>query len=133
MQALDTTRASENPDTSLDDLINQKGRILKTKLEVFASEIHERVRIRSRNIDRISEDEETVKKMLKELNRMERYRLRDTGQQQRTLYQEVFTLEKERREQDVECWRDVVQVMRDFLDTWEAHQQAKSKADLFKY
>ena len=37
-------------------------------------------------------------------------------------------LEKERRTEDVECWRDVVMVMRDFLVVWEAHEQAKTKA-----
>jgi hypothetical protein len=40
----------------------------------------------------------------------------------------ALQLEAQRRDQDVQCWRDVVLVMRDFLDTWDAHEQAKDRS-----
>lgn len=45
------------------------------------------------------------------------------------LTQKHFDLQSERRKQDVECWQDLVQVMRDFMTAWEdlAGMQAKQR------
>ena len=39
-------------------------------------------------------------------------------------------LEKEKREQEVSCWNAVVKLMRDFLEAYEAYEQAKAKSML---
>src|SRR5438132_1342438 len=88
---------------SIDDFVHTRTRILNTKLEVLASA------------------------MLVDLDRRSNYLARQ-HKEKAPFYGQLFKLEQERRLQDVECWRDVVLVLRDFLDAWEAHEQAKAKA-----
>ena len=68
---------------------------------------------------------------LDRLDRLARYHLRE-HREKSALYQQMFNLGAERRAQDVDCWRDVVHVMRDFLYAWEAHETAKSRAILLQ-
>ena len=37
-------------------------------------------------------------------------------------------LERQRREEEAGCWRDIIPVMRDILTTWEALEQARARA-----
>lgn len=37
----------------------------------------------------------------------------------------LLDLNRERRTQDIECWRDLVHVFRDLLQIWEDLEQAK--------
>lgn len=114
-------------DDSLEQLIHLNTRILNSKLEVLSFLLVERVGIHDRNIDRIDTDKGTLDGMVRRITRDARYHLREHDEK-RILYQKFFELEEERRKQDVECWRDVVQVMRDFLYIWDAHEHAKSRA-----
>ncbi len=114
-------------DSSVDDFIHGRSRILRTKLEVLASEIRERFEIRTKNLERVDGDKEHISKMLMNLDRQAHYLMRQ-HKEKSPFYEQLFKLEQERRLQDVECWRDVVMVMRDFLYAWEAHEQAKAKA-----
>ena len=119
--------ASDEIDRSIDLLINQRTRILDTKLEVFAAEIHERLKIRRRNVEVILYEELTTGTLILELD--PHYGIgRYDSRLQPVLYQKKFDLTKERRQQDVECWRDIVLVMRDFLIAWEAREQAGARA-----
>jgi len=113
--------------TALDQLLGVKSRVLRTKLEVLSSEMAERLRIWDRNLERIDADKERVTVVMERISRLAEYRLRD-HREKSELYEEIFGLETERRSQDVECWRDIVMVMRDFLAVWEAHEQAKARA-----
>ena len=115
------------PGLDLENLFGHKGRILHTKLEVFASEIFERFRIRVQNLASIDQDENKLYLLLEKLDRQARYHTRDHIEK-RVLYELLFKVKQERREQDVECWRDIVMVMRDFLYTWDAHEQMRSRA-----
>ena len=127
---IDTSRLHlkvRNEDSALDDFIHDRTRILKTKLEVLAYEIHLRFQIRTTNMERISSDKEHGQQLLEQIIHQINYLGRERGDTT-PLIQQIFDLETERRTQDVECWRDVVLVMRDFLVAWEAHEQAKSKA-----
>ena len=117
----------EGIEPSLEDFIHSRTRILNTKLDVLATEIHTRLRIRSKNLERVDEDKTHISKMLVELDRWCNYLSRQ-HKEKAPFYDELFKLEQERRLQDTECWRDVVMVMRDFLYAWEAHEQAKAKA-----
>jgi len=122
-----STDSSNESSWSLDALINQKSRVLKTKLEVWASAIQERWRIEHRNFDRIDEDRAVLKEMIEKIDRQANY-LRREHQEKSILYRKLFELETERRKEEVECWRDVVMVLRDLLYVWDAHEQARSKA-----
>jgi hypothetical protein len=121
----------EASDSSIDDFIHGRSRILRTKLEVLASEIRERLQIRVKNLERIDKDGIHTSAMLVDLDRRAHYLTRQ-HKEKVPFYQQLFKLEQERRLQDVECWRDVVMVMRDFLYAWEAHEQARAKAVLLK-
>jgi len=80
-----------------------------------------------RNLDRIGSDKEQVEALLSQSTRLARYHLRDQREVTR-FHDSTLRLESQRRDEDIQCWRDVVLVMRDFLDTWEAHAQAKSRS-----
>src|ERR1051325_9842992 len=55
-----TTKVTED---SLDDFLGQKTNILKTKLEVFATEMFDRFRIRAQNLSRIADDQQHLGEM----------------------------------------------------------------------
>ena len=111
----------------IDDLFSDKRRISRTKLEVFASEIFERLRLRTVNLSRLERDRADLYAMVQNLDRQARYRMRE-HQEKRVLYELLFKAKQEERLQDVECWRDVVLVMRDFLNAWDAHEQMQARA-----
>jgi len=114
-------------DKSIDLLVHQRTEILNTKLQVFAAEIEERLRLRHKNLDVLVREELEAGTLLMEFD--PHY---GTGRYDSRLhqffYQKRFDLTKEQRQQDVECWRDIVLVMRDFLTAWEAHEQARARA-----
>jgi len=94
---------------------------------VFASEIFERLRLRTVNLSRLERDRADLYAMVQNLDRQARYRMRE-HQEKRVLYELLFKAKQEERLQDVECWRDVVLVMRDFLNAWDAHEQMQARA-----
>jgi hypothetical protein len=122
-----TTNTLARAGTPLDHLLHSKSRILRTKLEVLAAEIQSRLGIRSQNLARIDSTVETVTEQLDRSARLARYHLRDQRDVTR-LREAVLQLASQEREEDVHCWRDVFQALRDFLAAWEAHEQAKSRA-----
>ena len=111
----------------LDNLLHSKSRILRSKLEVLASEIYTRLTMWDRNLGRIDTDKANVETLLDQFTRLARYHLREQKDISR-LQDSNLRLEAQRRDEDVQCWRDVVMVMRDFLETWEAHEQAKNRS-----
>ena len=112
---------------SIDQLLGQRTRILKTKLEVFADEISERLKIRTGNLKSLIYDDLLLTNTLLYFEPSSGKSLYQAKFPDR-LYGKRFDIEKERREQDVECWRDVTLVMRDFLAAWEALEQARARA-----
>lgn len=117
----------EDSDSTLEQLIHGKSEILGKKLDILASEINWRLYLASGNLKRLEDDHEKLTDMLQRLDRDARYQLRD-HQEKAPLYRQLFAVQGEKRSQQIECWRDVVQVMRDFLAAWEAHAQAKNRA-----
>jgi hypothetical protein len=117
---------------ALDHLLHSKSRILRTKLDVLATEIIARLGIWNGNLERINQEKAGVEELLGQSTRLARYHLRDQRDAGR-FREDALKLETQRREEDVQCWQDVVMVMRDFLDTWEAHEQAKSRAIFINY
>jgi len=114
-------------DGSLEQLVQQKSRILSRKLDILGAEIAWRLHIAARNLHSLREDKERLGEMLRRLDHAALYHLRE-HQEKGPLYRTLFALETETRAQHTECWRDVAMVMRDFLYAWEAHEQARSRA-----
>ena len=113
--------------TALDHLLHSKSRILRTKLEVLASEIQARFAMWDRNLERIGSEKDHVESLLNQSTRLARYRLREPNEGTR-LRESSLQLDSQRRQEDIQCWRDVVMVMRDFLEVWEVHEQAKARS-----
>ena len=107
----------------LEELLHLRSHILETKLKVLAAELLERFQLRDQNVARVETEKERVIEAIPQLARQARYHLREP-RDNATFYQQAFRLDEERRSQQVGCWQDVARVMRDFLDVWEAHQQA---------
>jgi hypothetical protein len=121
---------SQTPPTTtegLDQLLHLNTRILNSKLEILTSHVHERFRIHARNTERLDADKVIASDLLRRLTVAANYHLRE-HRETAVLYQTLFALERERREEDVECWRDLVMVMRDLLYVWDGHERAKAKA-----
>lgn len=112
---------------ALDDLVHSRGRILGRKLDVLSAEIWWRLYLASGNLARLNDDREQLSHMFDRLDRQANYGLREHSEKG-ILYRKLMDLRTEERSQRVECWKDVVQVMRDFLETWDAHEQAQGRA-----
>jgi len=112
---------------ALDNLIHQKARIFSRKLDILAAEIWWRFHVACQNLASLEDDRTRVGEMLKALDHAALYHLREHREKE-GLYRRMFEIETEKRSQKVECWRDVVMVMRDFLYIWEAHEHARSRA-----
>lgn len=124
-----TTRqapAMAQGDRTLDDLIHSNTRILRAKVDAVASAIGERLKIRRENIGRIADDKDKLSEMLQKISVAANYHLRD-HREKGTFYQKMFDLERERRDQDTDCWRDIVLVLRDFLTFWDDYERAKAR------
>ena len=119
--------SAEPQDHFLDDLLHLKSKVLNTKLQVLGAEMLWRFGIRAKNLSRLDEDQSHVLTMLEKLDVSARYHFRE-HKEKGTLYQTFFSLQEQKRQQDTECWRDVVMVMRDFLYVWEAHEQMQARA-----
>jgi len=111
-------------DKTLDDLIHSNTRILRTKVEAVSAAIQERLKIRKDNLSRITDDRERLTEVIQQISVAANYHLRDHKEKDR-LYQRAFELTRERRDQDTQCWRDVVLVLRDFLTFWDEYERAK--------
>jgi hypothetical protein len=124
--------ASTEPDAAMagegmQQLFDQRTSILKTKLEVFATEIFDRLRIRQQNLSAIDRNEERLSLMITDVSRQANYMMRDRNDAL-GLERLQFDLEAQKREQDTSCWRDTADVMKDFLEVWEALAQARARS-----
>jgi hypothetical protein len=113
-------------DNTLDDLIHANTRILRTKVEAVAAAVQERLKIRRQNIERIADDHYKLTDLLQHISVAANYHLREHKDKDR-LYQRAFELTRERRDQDTDCWKDIVLVLRDFLTFWDEYERAKAR------
>jgi hypothetical protein len=107
----------------LEELLHLRSSILKAKLQVLAAELLQRIQLRDQNAARVDAEKTRVLEVLPQLSRQARYHLREP-RDNATFYQQAARLDEERRSQDTQCWQDIARAMHDFLDVWEAHQQA---------
>lgn len=111
---------------SLDALLGQRSDVLHEKLQVIASEIWDRLRIRRRNLAKLVEDEIFTDNLI--LESLQTNPGADGESRRIGLYGRVLDLHRDHRREDVDCWRDVAMVMRDFIAAWEALEQSRSRA-----
>lgn len=115
---------------SLEHMLVGKQEILQTKLDVLIVSIQQRFKIRDQNIEKIEEDK------LKTTNQLlyfhPQYGAGVQGQNMTpSLYRQYMDLNQSSRREEADCWRDVMFVMRDLLQTWDSLQEAKNRAHFF--
>lgn len=113
---------------AIDLLIHQRPRILRVKLAVLAGEIQEGLRIRGKNAERISDELLVAGTHLLPFNEPRLGFPRPDEAVRQFWENPQAKLSAEARSQDVECWRDVAQLMNEFLITWEAVEQGAVRA-----
>ncbi len=116
-----------NSSLSLDALLSQRTGITKIKLEVLAAQLSERLSIRQRNLGSIGYDELLIGNWLLELNSMGATNTHQSFQTRMPLHNKALDMSKDRRQTDVDCWRDIARLSHEFLSTWDAHEQAKAR------
>ena len=114
----------------LDQMLGQRSRLMQTKLDALSVQIIERLRIRAKNLERILDEELDVSNQLISFERLTHSRPDSPFALEGLLQSKRFELGKERRSQDVECWRDLMQIMRDFLNTWESLQLTRTREQI---
>ena len=108
------------------DIFSQKKEILGSKLEVLAQAIYERLRLSKSNLEKLQKEEVSLDSEIMNVDPLleskERLGLKNA----------LAGINKEQRSEPVECWRDVTNIMRDFLHVWEDYQKSKARSDFFK-
>ena len=123
---------SADDDHAIDSLIRQRPQILRVKLAVLATQIFERLRIRTANQEKLEAEQLLVSTALLQWDELfGAHRLLDEASRRFWLEQQA-KLSAEVRVQDVDCWRDVAQVMNDFLNAWEALEQSAVRGEFLK-
>jgi hypothetical protein len=104
-------------------MLSGKSEIAENRLAVTAVQIVERLKIRSNHLDQLLNEELDVG--------TRRLQLQDAsgGNDMMGLESLLTQIQSERRREDTECWRDLTNVMRDFLNAWEsvAKNEAKNR------
>lgn len=96
-------------------------------MSVAAAQIIERLRIRANNLERILAEELEVGTRLTPFQSKYPGNGPDLMGLENLLLGKQSELSKERRQQDTECWRDLVQIMRDLMNAWEGLSGLQAK------
>lgn len=128
----DAPTFDENDTHAIDSLINQRPRILGVKLAVFATQIQERLRVRSQSHLRIASELGLVRQQLAGFEEAVIYRVPFDIALRNFAAEQQSKLTAEQRHEDAACWRDIAQVMTDFLSTWEALEQSEVRGDFVR-
>lgn len=123
---------STDDDHAIDTLIRQRPQILRVKLAVLATQIFERLQIRTANRAKLDEEQLAASSALLQWDELfGAHRLLDEASRRFWLEQQA-KLAAEVRVQDVDCWRDVAQAMNDFLSAWEALEQSAARGEFLR-
>lgn len=117
---------AQSAESSLEEMLHQRTKVLEDKMAILTFEMLLRLVIRKQNFDRIENDRLQVVALLSSLDEKARYGARD-HREKGLFYQALLNLESERRREDVEAWRGVVDVMRDWIVAWEGTEQARAR------
>jgi len=108
-------------------LLENRTELTETRLEVTAVQIIERLRIRADNLKQLAKEETAFDNRLLQLSDLPCGRSRDIMGLESQLEQGNSQVRSAQRRENVECWRDLVHVMRDFLNAWEGLSRNEAK------
>jgi hypothetical protein len=111
-------------------LISDKTRYAGIAAHSLHGLIDDRFRIREKNLAQIDYDICHAVTLLYEL--LPSIRLGGTERQRQTLSMALFGLEREKRMEDVSCWRDISQVQQEFVTARAEYAAAARREGLFQ-
>jgi len=118
-------RVPTNP--NLNAVLRGRTELLATRFEVAAVQIIERLRIRAQNLQQILEEDLEIGSRRLAIGSGSPFPSPLFNELDGRLIEKQSWLQRERRLEEKECWRDLTMVMRDLLNAWEALSQAKAK------
>lgn len=102
-------------------MLSGKSEIAENRLAVTAVQIVERLKIRSNHLEQLLNEELDVG------TRRLQSQGGSRGSDMMGLESLLTQIQSERRREDTECWRDLTNVMRDFLNAWENVSKNEAK------
>lgn len=122
----DLDSLSESKFMSLKDFIHHRTKILEDKLGVLLFEMKEGLKLKDKIQSDLNDEIFKVGEKIHDLSSKANYnfsKLKEKG-----LFEEkIFELNREKREREIESWRNNVSIMRDFLEVWDEYEQARAK------
>ena len=113
-------------DFSLNEFIQTPTKVLSSKQEVLSSLIFQRLILKEKNLKPLNKERFDLE------NFLQRFSKWITGEEFREYRDQLFEVQKEIRKEQVECWKDVTNVMFRLLDTWEAYQEARATSNFLR-
>ncbi len=114
--------------SALEAILNGRTELAETRLAVTAVQIIERLRIRARNLKQLFDEELSIdNKLLQIQGQFPSGFNKDLFGIEAQMDQRVSLVQSAQRREDVECWRDLTNVMRDFLNAWESFSRNEAR------
>ena len=108
-------------------LMEGRSDLAETRLAVTATQIVERLRIRASHLQQLMAEELEVDSRLLRLRDASVGSSVDMMGLESKLDMSMSQIKSAQRREDTECWRDLTQVMRDFLNAWEGFSRNEAK------
>lgn len=114
--------------SALEAILNGRTELAETRLAVTAVQIIERLRIRARNLKQLMDEELSIDNRLLEIQgQFPSGFNKDLFGIEAQMNQSISQIKGAQRREDVECWRDMTNVMRDFLNAWEGFSRNEAR------
>ena len=119
--------------SALESLLTGRTELAETRLAVTAVQIVERMRIRAKNLRQLMDEELFIDNKLLQVQGQFSTRQYSIGHNhelmglEAQLEQRNSQIQRAQRGEDIECWRDLTHVMRDFLNAWEGFSRNAAK------
>ncbi len=114
--------------SALESILSGRTELAETRLAVTAVQIIERLRIRAKNLKELLDEELSIdNKLLRIQGQFPAGFNKDLFGIEAQLDQRVSQIQGAQRREDVECWRDLTNVMRDFLNAWEGFSRNEAR------
>lgn len=104
-------------------MLSGRTELAETRLAVTATQIIERLRLRAGTLQELLDEELAVDSKMLQASRVG---LGTMGLD--SLEQRMSQIKSAQRRENTECWRDLANVMRDFLNAWEGFSRNAAKS-----
>ena len=121
----DIDPAATNP--ALRAMLEGKTELAETRLSVTATQIMDRMRLRSVHLKELMDEELSIGSKLVQVRDGLPDGQLDLFGLESLLEQRNSQVRSAKRRENTECWRDLAHVMRDFLNSWEGFSKNEAK------